>query len=221
MNYSLFNIKYDGKVGINTDNPIVFLDVNTKDGIKIPCGNTLERPVESVLVPGIIRYNTENEQFEGYGPGSKWGSLGGIKDLNNDTYISAETDPGVNNDELQFFTNAQLNMIIKKDGKIGIGKNISDPKYLLDVSGEIRTTSNLFVNSNIFLNSNLFVNSKISIGTYNTESLLNVYGTAANIKIQDPSNTETSTTSIELVNGVNNSFANNKYYGWKRVYNIL
>ena len=215
MNSSLFNIKYDGKVGINTDNPIVFLDVNTKDGIKIPCGNTLERPVESILVPGIIRYNTEYEQFEGYGPGSKWGSLGGVKDLNNDTYISAETTPGFNNDELQFFTNTQRNMIIKKDGKIGIGKNISDPEYLLDVSGEIRTTSNLFVNSNIFLNSNLFVNSKISIGTYNTESLLNVYGTAANIKIQDPSNTETSITSIELVNGVNNSFANNKYYGWK------
>jgi hypothetical protein len=203
INSSIFNIKYDGKVGINTDNPRVFLEVNTSDGIKIPSGNTSERPLPDALVPGIIRYNTDTTQFEGYGPGNNWGSLGGVKDVDNDTYISAESIPGLNNDELQFFTSNVRKMIINKDGNIGIGSNISNPMYLLDVEGEIRTTSNLFVDS------------KISIGTYNTDSLLNVYGTSANIKIQDPSNTSASITSIELVNGVNNAISSNQYCGWK------
>jgi hypothetical protein len=196
-------IKKDGKIGINTYTPRVFLEVNTSDGIKIPSGNTSERPLPAALVPGIIRYNTDTKQFEGYGPGNNWGSLGGVKDVDNDTYISAESIPGLNNDELQFFTSNVRKMIIKKEGNIGIGSNISNPMYLLDVDGEIRTTSNLFVDS------------KISIGTYNTDSLLNVYGTSANIKIQDPSNTSASITSIELVNGVNNAISGNQYCGWK------
>ena len=127
-----------------------------------------------------------------------------IKDYLSDGVLTDDNEDDVYKDVLVLQTSNNLNI----------------KSYYLDLYSDLYvhgdlTASNLFVNSNIFLNSNLFVNSKISIGTYNTESLLNVYGTAANIKIQDPSNTETSITSIELVNGVNNSFANNKYYGWK------
>ena len=85
-------IKKDGKIGINTYEPRVFLEINAKDGIKIPSGTTLERPATADLVAGTIRYNTTTTQFEGYGPGNNWGSLGGVKDVNNDTYISAETE---------------------------------------------------------------------------------------------------------------------------------
>ena len=196
-------IKKDGKIGINTYEPRVFLEINAKDGIKIPSGTTLERPATADLVAGTIRYNTTTTQFEGYGPGNNWGSLGGVKDVNNDTYISAETEPGSNNDELQFYTSNIRKMIITKDGNIGIGSNILNPEYLLDVKGEVRITSNLFVNSNI------------SIGTYNTDALLNIYGNSANIKIQDPANNVQGNTSIELINGPVNKIQSNLLTGWK------
>ena len=30
---------------------------------------------------GLIRYNAEQDQFEGFGAGNAWGSLGGVKDV--------------------------------------------------------------------------------------------------------------------------------------------
>ena len=54
--------------------------------IRIPRGNDSERPLSNSgeNTPtiensrGYIRYNTQNSQFEGYGPGDAWGSLGGV-----------------------------------------------------------------------------------------------------------------------------------------------
>jgi hypothetical protein len=43
--------------------------------LAIPTGNTSGRP--SVPQLGYIRYNSETSQFEGYGSGNSWGSLGG------------------------------------------------------------------------------------------------------------------------------------------------
>jgi hypothetical protein len=194
-------IKTDGKVGIGTQSPKVFLEINSTDGIKIPSGTDIQRPTGGDLVRGTIRYNTDTNQFEGYGAGNSWGTLGGVKDVNNDTYISAESSPGTNNDELRFYTSNIEKMIIKKDGKVGIGKD--NPEYLLDVYGDIRTNSNLFVNLNV------------GIGTTNiSSSLLNIYGKSANIKIQDP-NINNPVSSIEFINGVNNSIESNISYGWK------
>ena len=68
--------------------------------IQIPVGTNLDRPTP---VTGQIRYNTDTQTFEGYG-GTAWGSLGGVKDVDQDTYIQAETGPGTDEDTLQFFT---------------------------------------------------------------------------------------------------------------------
>ena len=46
---------------------------NTTSSIKVPKGDTSERPVG--VSSGSIRYNTQTQQFEGYS--SSWGSLGG------------------------------------------------------------------------------------------------------------------------------------------------
>ena len=53
---------------------------------------------------GSIRYNTTDSQFEGYN-GAQWGGLGGVKDIDQDTLIKAETVPGQDEDTL-FFINA-------------------------------------------------------------------------------------------------------------------
>jgi hypothetical protein len=84
---------------------------------------------------------------------------------------------------------------------VGIGN--TEPLYSLDVSGDIRASSNLIVNLNV------------GIGTTSvSDSLLNIYGKRANIKIQDPDINEP-ISSIEFINGINNSIDSNNYYGWK------
>ena len=58
---------------------------------------------------GSIRYNTDDSQFEGYN-GAQWGGLGGVKDIDQDTFIQAESAPGADEDILSFF-NANNNTL--------------------------------------------------------------------------------------------------------------
>jgi hypothetical protein len=82
------------------DDPSVSASVG--DGIfQVPVGTTAQRP--SAAGTGTIRYNTTLSAFEGKGGSGSWTSLGGVKDVNGDTYIIAETSAGANNDQLQFY----------------------------------------------------------------------------------------------------------------------
>ena len=128
INSKVFTITNDGKVGIGNTTPVYTLDINNVDGIKLPSGNISQRPNPSTL--GVIRYNTENNEFEGYGAGNSWGSLGGVKNIQGDTYITADS-----NDDLKFYTNTNIRMIINNTGDIGIG-NIN-PSKKLEVAGQI------------------------------------------------------------------------------------
>ena len=99
------SVYIDNSLGIATHRPVVAFDVSTVDAIKIPRGSTADRP-ETVDYEqrGYIRYNTDTSQFEGYGPGNSWISLGGAVDVDQDTFISAERGAGTDNDQLHFFT---------------------------------------------------------------------------------------------------------------------
>ena len=129
-------ITKEGRIGVNNHTPLFTFDINETDGIKIPVGTQVQRP--SNAVKGLLRYNTTTDQFEGFGTGNNWGTLGGVRDVNGDTYISAENVPGINNDELRFFTNSNMNMIITKEGDVGIG--IGDPTFKMDINGEINAS---------------------------------------------------------------------------------
>ena len=144
------NIFVNGKIGINTYSPDFTIHMNTNDGILIPAGDTSNRPNDEILKKGVIRYNTDNDEFEGYGPGGSWGSLGGVKDVNGDTYISAENNPGDNNDELKFFTSNLERMVLTSNGNLGIGN--TKPNYKLDLFGDFRSDGNIFVNRKIGIN---------------------------------------------------------------------
>jgi hypothetical protein len=97
------------------------------DAIKIPSGTTAQRPGEPgvtiAVEQGMIRYNTQDITFEGY-DGTNWGSLGGVKDVDQNTYIIPETSPGTDNNQLDFYTEAGHRMRIDSNGDILIGNNL-------------------------------------------------------------------------------------------------
>ena len=120
-----------GNVGILTADPSCVLDISATDAIRIPVGTTGERP--SVVQTGLIRFNTTTSQFEGYNNNSSWQGLGGVVDIDQDTRITAESNPLDDNDELQFFTKNVQRMQIDASGNIQM--NLDDSSYVaLDVS---------------------------------------------------------------------------------------
>ena len=91
-----------GNVGINIKDPTCALDISASDALRIPVGTTGERPSE--LKTGQIRFNTDTRQFEGYNNNSSWQGLGGVIDIDRNTFISAENNPMEDNNELKFVT---------------------------------------------------------------------------------------------------------------------
>lgn len=145
-NTSRFIISRNGNIGIGTSDPQVVLHIEDDSAIKLPCGTTEERPLaETDTHKGYIRYNTSTDQFEGFGAGHTWGSLGGVMDVDQDTYIKAETNAGTDNDELQFVTAGSERMRIMSDGKVGIKHTA--PEYDLDIGGDINFSGSLTCNS--------------------------------------------------------------------------
>lgn len=128
------NVFVANRLGVNTTTPAVGLEVQTTDSILLPKGTTAQRPAPAVL--GHVRYNTDTSQFEGFGAGNSWGSLGGVKSTNQQTYISAEEYPGSNDDNIRFINSNIETMRITREGNVGIGT--SNPEARLDVNGLFR-----------------------------------------------------------------------------------
>ena len=70
-----------GNVGIGTDDPSVSLDLgNHSDALQLPAGDDTARAAITNPFGGMIRYNTTDNQFEGYsgvGAAGSWGAIGG------------------------------------------------------------------------------------------------------------------------------------------------
>ena len=84
---------------------------NTVTALAVPAGNTSERPGPGIVRDGCIRFNTETSQYEGYSVSTTtWSSLGGVRDLDGNTYILAEETIGANDNTL-WFINDNVNTI--------------------------------------------------------------------------------------------------------------
>ena len=110
---------------------------------KIPVGDVAARP--ATARSGDIRYNSEYQQFEGYGPGNAWGSLGGVIDIAQTTKVLASESPSVTDGNLYFFTVGSERMRINSAGNFGIGTTA--PAYKLDVQGTLGVSIGLTTGS--------------------------------------------------------------------------
>ena len=186
-----------GNIGIGTTDPKCSLHIDKRDAIMLPNGTTSQRPTN--LIRGMIRFNSETEQFEGYGAGDSWGSLGGVTDVNQDTFISAENYANSNNDELKFFTEGVQRMIIANStnsGYIGIGT--FNPQATLDIRGNLAVSGNAYFNNGIILGN----------AVYAQEGAIRLTGDP-----NDPSKNEIQT----FVNGEWNSLTKKSFIGEDRL----
>ena len=116
---------------LNSDPSYSALDISATSALRIPVGTQEQRP--SIQTTGQIRYNTFTKQFEGYGDTGQWQGLGGIVDVDQDTFILAETQPDADNDQIQIFTASYERMKVDASGNIQMIN--SDPSYsALDIS---------------------------------------------------------------------------------------
>ena len=106
------------RLGINTNSPTSTLQITGTDGVVIPVGTTAQR---STATQGKIRYNTTLSSFEGYS-GSAWGSLGGLVDVDQDTYICAEV--ATDDDELAFYNAGTISGKFCSGGDLSLSCNL-------------------------------------------------------------------------------------------------
>ena len=119
----------NGNLGLGTSTPSVKLDINSNDAIKIPVGTTAQRPAAS---DGMIRLNTTASQFEGY-HGGNWQGLGGVIDVDQDTYVS--TEKTADDDALYFYTAGSERARVADNGNFSIANDLT-------VSGDLSVSGN-------------------------------------------------------------------------------
>jgi len=130
--------------------------ISSTSALTLPVGNTSNRGTPSA---GDVRYNSQLAQFEGYG--TAWGSLGGVKDVDADTFITAESSAGADEDTLTFTTGGVLQGTMndttgfKYDNLQILGNNInstdSNGNIVLDPNGSgiVSLAANVTVTGNL------------------------------------------------------------------------
>lgn len=151
----------------NLTSDVDVVKVTANGAFTVPVGTTSDRPL--ALEAGMVRFNSTDGVFEGYS-GAAWASLGGVKDVDQDTYIQAESSPGADNDELEFFTAGQRRLSINANGDIitdasttfSFGGNLElywqDANSIFDVGNNIISGVNDPVNSFDAVNLNYLEN---------------------------------------------------------------
>jgi hypothetical protein len=131
-----------------------YVTITGTNALILPVGTTAQRAPN---VQGGIRFNSTSSSFEGY-DGANWGSLGGVKDVDQDTYIIAETSPGNDDDTLSFYTagvsRATLNTTFDLSSTVNVVINnttqsTSTTTGALVIDGGVGIAKNLYIGGNI------------------------------------------------------------------------
>ena len=100
---------------------------DTTGSLVIPSGTTNERPVAEDRITGAIRFNSTQLQFEGFN-GTDFVSLGGVRDVDQDTYILTEASPGSDEDTFEFYA-AGVNNLSLNNTTLTFRQNMTATKY--------------------------------------------------------------------------------------------
>ena len=96
-------------------NSLGVTSIDSATAVKIPVGNTASRP--GTPGAGMIRFNTTDTRYEAY-DGTNWTGLGGVIDVDQNTFIRAETSPGANNNDLEFYTDGTKRVNLDENGMV-------------------------------------------------------------------------------------------------------
>jgi|LWDU01.1.fsa_nt_gi hypothetical protein len=124
---TLGNLKTAGNTtsAINTDGDIVLrpngtgkVTIDTNTVLVIPKGLESTRPTPTAATNGAMRYNETTNRFEGVVSGN-WTGVGGVVDVDQDTYISAETTLAgspTDDDTLRFYAKGNEEVRVDDSG---------------------------------------------------------------------------------------------------------
>ena len=141
-----------GNIGIKTTTPAVTLDIQGTDAVQLTSGTTAERP--TTPANGMIRYNSDDDVFEGYAGGA-WGEvvqtdtsgnvlIGGSLTANNQIKSSTNnlTIGTGSSGSIDFrpkgFLNSDNRMRLQNTGRLAInstGGGTTSPSVTLDING--------------------------------------------------------------------------------------
>ena len=137
--------------------------------LQAPAGNTAQRPGTAAL--GMIRYNSTISSFEGYGAGSAWSSLGGVKSVDGYATITAEASAGAGDDVLRFYsgsTGSSVQVMWASAGNVSVLPTTaatSTTTGALQVAGGASVQGNFYVGGNLTVSGNTIqVNKEITTG---------------------------------------------------------
>ena len=110
--------------------------VDSTGSLVIPSGTTNQRPNVLDRVTGAIRFNSTQLQFEGFN-GNDFVSLGGVRDVDQDTYILTESAPAADEDTFEFYNAGFNSLSIDKDRFTLKTTRIIDVNGVLNINGTI------------------------------------------------------------------------------------
>ena len=146
--------------------------VDALSALIIPVGDTAGRPGTGVVENGAIRFNTDNSQYEGYSAATgSWSSLGGVRDIDGNTYILAELTAGANDNTLWFYNDSQNTLkLTGTELQFVSTKSISSPKLGLPPYDLFTQNTPVVIGSYIKYRNNLYeVTSAGTTGGQGTE----------------------------------------------------
>lgn len=161
-------------VGVNTAAPSVSLEISANDAIKLPVGNTGQRPSSA---NGLIRYNSETSSFEGYANGA-WGAIAGVHNMSTLSVATVES------------SNTTTNLVLKTANTSGPVITIKSNANEVSLGNTTVQVGNATVNTTVTSNSlrvgnssvgfSVFANGNIGVGGNTTPTVdLYVNGSAA------------------------------------------
>ena len=234
-------VNINSNIGINTTLPKCSLDISANDAILVPIGNDSERPLTGVN--GMLRYNNENESFEGY-TDNNWVSFNQLEtDDDGNVVVTKITNvyanvsvTGNSKEYIQFQIDSTgtgdfyiTEMVMDENGNLGLGNVNGDPartlNATLDISGTVLVDGEVNMNNMIiYENGNVDVCGNLQSQSIDVTNDITIDGNL-NVKQNfDISGSTTSSGTITINNEKNIFFDNPRrgtYIGANTFSNIL